>query len=170
MKMTDKPYIRIAEELIKEAEDLGLKPYKDTVGKLTIGYGRNLDDNGITAEEARYLLARDQIRSHNELSGNFAFFQNMDPIRQAVLADMHHNMGLTRLLTFKKMLRACQFEDWDQAAIEIENSKYFQQTRSRAKRNYMMMKFGRIYSREEAVKYFNDNHGDITCGAHLNRT
>ena len=161
MKMTDKPYIRIAEELIKEAEDLELKPYKDTVGKLTIGYGRNLDDNGITEEVAKYLLARDQIRSHNELIGNFAFFQKIDPIRQAVLADMHMNMGLPRLLTFKKMLTACQFQDWDTAAAELMDSRYFRHTRYRAKRNYMMMKYGRIYTREEAVKFFNDNHMGI---------
>lgn|SRR5690625_376873 len=159
--MIDKPYIQIAEELIKEAEDLELKPYRDTVGKLTIGYGRNLEDSGITEEEAKYLLAQDQIRSHNELTGNFAFFQKMDPVRQAVLADMHMNMGLPRLLTFKKMLTACQFQDWDTAAAELMDSKYFRQTHSRAKRNYMMMKFGRIYTREEAVKFFNDNHMGI---------
>ena len=35
------------------------KPYKDTVGKLTIGVGRNLDDVGIGEEEAEVLLRND---------------------------------------------------------------------------------------------------------------
>jgi lysozyme len=31
-----------------DEESLQLKPYTDSVGKLTIGIGRNLTDNGIT--------------------------------------------------------------------------------------------------------------------------
>ncbi|MCP4280350.1 MAG: lysozyme, partial [Alteromonas sp.] len=33
-------------QLIAQHEGLRLKPYKCTAGKITIGYGRNLDDNG----------------------------------------------------------------------------------------------------------------------------
>lgn len=46
----------LKEELIRD-EGLRLKPYRDTVGKLTIGVGRNLDDVGITKDEAMHLLA-----------------------------------------------------------------------------------------------------------------
>lgn len=154
--MTDTPYIEIAEKLIKEGEGLELMPYTCPAGKLTIGYGRNLEDNGITEDEAAYLLMADINRSHNELIRQFAFIQKMDSVRQAVLADMHYNLGLTRLLTFRKMLNALQHQDYDTAAAELKDSRYFNQTGNRAKRNYCIMKFGRIYTREQAIEYFKD--------------
>ena len=40
-------------------EGCKLKPYLDTVGKTTIGYGRNLDDVGITQAEAKAMLETD---------------------------------------------------------------------------------------------------------------
>jgi len=46
---------------------LRLKPYRDSVGKLTIGVGRNLDDVGISAEEADVLLANDIAKAQAEL-------------------------------------------------------------------------------------------------------
>lgn len=42
-----------AEELLKELEGLYLKPYQCPAGKWTIGYGDNLEANGLTAEEAK---------------------------------------------------------------------------------------------------------------------
>lgn len=50
---------RLHDMLIRH-EGLRLKPYHDTVRKLTIGIGRNLDDVGITHEEALILLERSQ--------------------------------------------------------------------------------------------------------------
>ena len=44
-----------------------LTPYRDTVGKLTIGVGRNLDDVGITDAEARFLLENDIARTVADL-------------------------------------------------------------------------------------------------------
>ena len=43
-------------DLIKKHEGLRLFPYKCSVGKLTIGYGRNIEDTGISKEEAETLL------------------------------------------------------------------------------------------------------------------
>ena len=45
-------------ELIAD-EGLRLKPYTDTVGKITIGIGRNLTDVGISKEEAYALCDTD---------------------------------------------------------------------------------------------------------------
>lgn len=46
-------------ERVKAHEGLRLKPYRCTAGKLSIGYGRNLEDRGISEEEARQMLERD---------------------------------------------------------------------------------------------------------------
>ncbi len=42
-----------AKELLKELEGLYLKPYKCPANKWTIGYGDNLEANGLTADEAK---------------------------------------------------------------------------------------------------------------------
>ncbi len=44
---------------LKTDEGFELKPYKDTQGKLTIGYGHNLTDNGISLSIAEQLLQDD---------------------------------------------------------------------------------------------------------------
>ena len=46
------------DELVRD-EGVRLKPYRDTVGKLTIGTGRNLDDMGISEVENAMLLDND---------------------------------------------------------------------------------------------------------------
>lgn len=49
---------QLKKELIRD-EGFRSKPYKCTAGKLTIGVGRNIEDNGITEDEAMYLLEND---------------------------------------------------------------------------------------------------------------
>ena len=47
------------ERLLIYHEGLRLGVYRCPAGKLTIGVGRNLEDRGITEEEAYYLLRND---------------------------------------------------------------------------------------------------------------
>ena len=49
---------RLKDMLIRH-EGLKLKPYLCTAGKLTIGVGRNIQDRGITYQEAMMLLEND---------------------------------------------------------------------------------------------------------------
>ena len=46
-------------EQLRLHEGVEHKPYVDTVGKTTIGVGRNLDDVGLTDDEIDYLLDND---------------------------------------------------------------------------------------------------------------
>lgn len=50
-------YVALRAELTRD-EGLRLKPYLCTAGKRTIGIGRNLDDKGLNADEARQLGSR----------------------------------------------------------------------------------------------------------------
>ena len=49
---------RIKAQLVRH-EDLRLKPYLCTAGKLTIGIGRNLDERVVSQKEAYAILERD---------------------------------------------------------------------------------------------------------------
>lgn len=112
-------------------EGVKLKPYHDTVGKLTIGVGRNLDERGISLEEAYILLDNDIDLCIRQLQ-NYPWFMRLDPNRQDALINMCFNLGLPRLLGFKKMIDALGRQDYTRAAIEALDSKWAQQVKGRA--------------------------------------
>ena len=133
--------MNITDLLIKH-EGLRLKPYRDTVGKLTIGVGRNLDDLGITRGEALYLLGNDINRVRLELIKIIGWFLTLGTVRQNVLIDMVFNLGITRFKRFKKLIAAIERQDWDRAADEMLDSKWARQVGRRATELAQMMKDG----------------------------
>jgi lysozyme len=119
-------------EMLVTHEGIQLFPYKDSVGKLTIGTGRNLDDMGITAEEAMYLLKNDVRRVIEELEDNLSFWDSL-PVRiKEVLIDMCFNLGLTKFLGFKKMLKAFEKGNYGDAIKEMLDSRWAKQVKGRA--------------------------------------
>jgi lysozyme len=147
-------HIQMAMNMARENENLTLTPYHDTVSKLTIGYGRNLEDKGIKMEEAEAMLANDVIEAHRYLKKELAFYNSLSTPRKAVLMDMYHNLGFAGLLLFRKMLTALRVGDFDQAADQIKDSRYWDQVGRRARRNYCMMKFNRFFEISEAEQFF----------------
>jgi|SRR5665811_1434779 len=147
-------HISLAAQMARENENLTRTPYHDTVGKITIGYGRNLEDKGITIPEAELMLANDVVEAHGVLQEEFGFYRGLSEIRQAVMMDLYHNMGLGGLLTFKKMLNAIQIGDFDEAARQLQDSKYYKQVGLRGQRNFLMIKFNKYFSKDEARSYF----------------
>ena len=115
---------------LRRHEGWEAKPYTDTVGKLTIGCGRNLTDRGLTDPEIRYLLDNDINDCINALT-TFLWFPDLDPIRQRVFVDLCF-MGIGRLRGFVKMLAATERRDWPTAAAELRDSKYATQVGQRA--------------------------------------
>jgi lysozyme len=126
--------------LLVKHEGERLKPYRDTVGKVTIGVGRNLDDDGISADEATVLLDDDINRLWHELPGAIACFPSLDDVRQHVLMDMAFNMGVAGLLKFTKMLAAIEARDFSTAADEMLSSAWAREVGARATELATMMR------------------------------
>jgi lysozyme len=118
---------------IKRDESFRAKPYKDTVGKLTIGYGRNLDDVGISKREALELLRYDVFVANRELL-SFPWYDSLTSCRKRALLNMMYNLGFTRFNKFKKMIKAFKIGDYNLAADEALDSKWAKQVGSRADR------------------------------------
>lgn len=133
----------LATRLIKEHEGLRLKPYECTAGKLSIGYGRNLDDNGISEVEANALLDNDLDSVCLRLESQ-DFWPSLCCARQAVLMDMCFNLGWPRLSGFRKMLAALRVADFEAASIEMENSVWFRQVGRRGEKLVKIMKTGLV--------------------------
>lgn len=127
--------------MIKRHEGFRAKPYEDSVGKTTIGWGRNLSDDGISVEEASLLLEND-ILAHTLDAQKLPVFVKLDPVRQDVLIDMVFNMGLPRVLGFRKMLAALEVADWNEAAAEMRDSRWAMQVGNRALELAQMIRTG----------------------------
>lgn len=136
-------YIQPAVELIKKHEGLRLKPYKCSAGKITIGYGRNLEDNGISAYEAEQMLFNDIQKCYTDLV-KLSCWNKLDEARKAVLLDMCYNIGIARLKTFKKMLAALEVGAYNRAAKEMLDSKWAFQVKTRATELAEIMKKGAL--------------------------
>jgi len=130
-------------DMLVDHEGMRRKPYRCTAGKLTIGVGRNLDDRGISPDEAMYMLANDIRDSRRELSAAFPWFDKLDEVRQAVLIDMCVNLGLSRLQGFRNTLALIGVGKYEAAAQEMLNSKWAEQVGRRAQRLSRMMATGR---------------------------
>ena len=130
-------------DMLVDHEGMRRKPYRCTAGKLTIGVGRNLDDRGISPDEAMYMLANDIKDSRRELSAAFSWFDKLDDVRQSVLIDMCVNLGLSRLQGFRNTLALIGVGKYEAAAQEMLNSKWAEQVGRRAQRLSRMMATGR---------------------------
>lgn len=132
---------KLVDQLILH-ESLTLLPYMDTVGKITIGVGRNLSDVGISRDEALILLDHDIDAAVADLA-SFAWFRDLDSVRQRVLVDMRFNLGPSRFRGFKGLLAAVAERDYDDAALHMQRSLWFTQVKSRGVRLVAMMRTGR---------------------------
>ena len=126
----------IALAQIQKDEGLRLAPYRDTEGLLTIGYGRNLDHNGITEAEATYLLTNDLgvARLDAERFASPAAWSELTDDRRAVLINMAFNLGLSRLNKFTSFKAALRSHEYDQAADQMLDSRWARQVGARASR------------------------------------
>ena len=118
-------------DFIIKHEGLKLKPYLCPAGKLTIGVGRNIEDNGISEDEAMYLLENDIKRCESELREIFEEFNHFPDAVKMALIDMIFNLGKTRFLTFKKLIQAVKEGDFKRAAEEAKNSRWCGQVGNR---------------------------------------
>lgn len=132
---------KLIQELTTD-EGLHLYPYRDSVGKLTLGIGRCIEDNGITGVEALAMLDHDIDVVLTELDHRLSWWTRLSEKRQRALANMAFNLGLPRLLTFKKMLEALRNDEYDRAADEALDSKWAEQVGNRAKRIAKMIRKG----------------------------
>ena len=130
------------EDQLIDHEGLELKPYHCTADKLTIGVGRNIQDRGITEDEARYLLKNDIKIVEDELLTRQPVVAGLDSVRQRVLVDMGFNLGLPILMKFQNMWAAIEDEDYHEAARQMMDSRWASQVGRRAERLAQAMASG----------------------------
>lgn len=121
-------------KMLRLEEGLRLKPYTDSVGRLTIGLGRCLDTTGISEPEA-LLLANNDLHWHCDyLTKNYEWFTSLEEARKAALIDMQYNLGAAGFAGFKLMINALANKDYAASAHYALESRWADQVGQRAKR------------------------------------
>ena len=110
--------------MLRKHEGLRLYPYNCSEGKLTLGIGRNLDDRGITEEEALYLLNNDIEAVQKDLTNTWGVWRTFP--------DMAFQMGITGFMSFRETRKLMELGKWLEASEEVLRSKYAIQTPNRA--------------------------------------
>jgi len=125
---------------LEQDEGIRLKPYYCTAGKLTIGVGRNLQDNGIGKAEAQFMLENDIVRIIKELDLMLPFWRDLSPNRQAAVVNMAFNLGTFGLSKFTKTIELLRSEKFDEAGDEMLRSRWADQVGDRALRISQVIK------------------------------
>jgi lysozyme len=119
--------------------DEGFRPhcYDDPLGYRTIGYGRMVDERlggGVTEREAEVLLVNDVRAVCRELDGRIRWWRGLPSGVMEAVANMAFQLGVPKLMLFKKTLAALEARDFDRAADEALDSLWARQTPNRAER------------------------------------
>lgn len=142
----------------KKYEGFRSKPYKDSVGKLTIGYGFNMTEPHIAKMIPKEVKAGKRGLSQVEADAIFVpiytqakidamkyagpAWNKMDPVQQETLVDMSYQLGGNKLSGFKNMNQAIQKGDFVRASQEALNSNYAKQVPARARDNARRLMLG----------------------------
>lgn len=106
--------------------------YTDTVGKSTIGYGRNLTDCGISKAEADVLLENDINTCLYDLA-RFPWFAGLNEARQIAVTDWRYNLGPVGFREFAESHGYLERGDFQGFGEHFrQNHKYFSQVGARA--------------------------------------
>ena len=141
-------------DMLTADEGLRLKVYDDHNGEPikkgstvegypTVGIGRELQNFGLSNDEARYLLMNDIQRVLKEAEA-FEWWNHLNEPRKICVANMLFNLGLTRFNKFKKFQAALNTKSWSEAADEMMDSRWAKQVKTRALRLEKIMRTGQL--------------------------
>ena len=145
--------IEAAYKLIKHHEGYREYPYNDRtgerhvspVGKLTIGYGWNLEDQPLPKEISERLLQYGVAHATKACFDSIDRFMELSANRKAALISMAFNLGRRGFRSFKRMIAAVNRRDWETAAEELLDSRYArEQVPNRARDLADILRTGRL--------------------------
>lgn len=119
-------------EQLKIHEGFRSNVYTCSGGKKTVGYGRNLQDIGISEEEAEMLLKNDIYEATNQLLNAFPWMATFSDVRISAMINFTFNVGIGTVKTFTKSIDALKKEDFNLAADMMLDSRWANQVGDRA--------------------------------------
>jgi len=134
---------KLREEL-KVDEGVKYEIYLDHLGLPTCGIGHLIQSTdpehglevGTKVDEERVneLFDQDVEVTTNECRLLYNNFDELPEEVQRIIANMMFNMGRPRLSRFHKMKQAVDSGDWSEAAVQMKDSRWYNQVTNRAQR------------------------------------
>ena len=142
--------LRQLREELTEDEGCKYEIYLDHLGYPTFGIGHLVTESdpehggevGTSVSEDRVIEAfeTDVETVLSDCERLYVQFEHLPEEVQLIVANMMFNMGLTRLSKFKGMKRCVDARDWEWAADEMVDSKWYKQVTRRADRLVVRMR------------------------------
>lgn len=113
-------------------------PYQDHLGNWTVGVG-HLMSRPLSEAAINQILADDIRVTKDDLDRKFPKWCQLGHNRQMVLASMMFQLGEPKFSKFVLFWRAVGRDDWDEAQVQMLDSKWARQTPERAKELSIMI-------------------------------
>ena len=141
------------EQLRKELErDEGVmyEVYLDHLGYPTFGIGHLITDDDpecgtsvgteVSSDRVQEAFDSDIESVLSDCERLYVQFEHLPEEAQLIIANMMFNMGYTRLSKFKGMKRGVDARNWEEAADEMVDSRWYKQVSRRADRLVVRMR------------------------------
>ena len=124
------------ENRLKMSEGFRSKLYRDTSsktgfegkpGKVSIGYGYNIDDKGLPLDIIEELFQRTVQDAREEALMAFPWLLELDEARREVVIEMVFNQGLKSVMAFTATLGALQRKAYKESAGHLRDSLVYRQ-------------------------------------------
>lgn len=117
---------------LRRDEGVRYSPYNDSRGFMTIGVGHNMQASPLPDgwvfplddSQVDVLLESDLMSVYSDLDNALPWWEDLNDVRQRVLANMTFNLGLPKLLGFKNTLAAMRQGRYADAANGMLNSAW----------------------------------------------
>ena len=131
-------------EELKIDEGVKYEVYLDHLGLPTCGIGHLIKDTDpehglpvgaeIPEERVNELFEEDLKITVDECKLIYNTFDDLPEEAQHIIANMMFNMGRPRLSRFHKMKQAVDNRDWQEASVQMKDSRWYKQVTNRAER------------------------------------
>jgi|TARA_B100001939_G_scaffold277076_1_gene245388 lysozyme len=131
-------------EELKIDEGVKYEVYLDHLGLPTCGIGHLIKDTDpehglpvgaeIPEERVNELFEEDLKITVDECKLIYNDFDDLPEEAQHIIANMMFNMGRPRLSRFHKMKQAVDNRDWQEASVQMKDSRWYKQVTNRAER------------------------------------
>ena len=145
---------QLREELERD-EGIIYKIYNDHLGYATFGIGHLVLESdpeygaplgtAVSEERCYEVFEQDVQTVLSDCEKLYEDFYDLPEDAQLIIANMMFNMGLTRLSKFKGMKRGVDARDWETAADEMVDSRWYTQVQTRADRLVVRMRSLGLY-------------------------
>lgn len=121
-----------AADMLRQQEGVKRFPYFCSANMLTVGAGRNIQSIPFADDEIDLMLSNDIARVTKELARTFIWFSNLDGPRKDAMICICYNLGISRLLRFKRAINSMSLSEWSSAKFHFLDSKWAGQVKQRA--------------------------------------